>query len=151
MLRNRCKKIENYLVDSAEGAVSEDPAPAQFSLFDDPQFGQIGFNVTGTQRFAVLVAAHDHRHFGRVLLGLCALVPVVAETGQEDAQQGDAADDAAQDGGNVLVVAVVQRVGHRLLGAVRIAAVAREDLVRGLRGTVGRAVELRRVVHGFSR
>ena len=102
--------------------------------------------MTGPQRFAVFVAAHHHRHLGRVLLGFGALVPVVSKTGEEDSQQGDAADDAAQDGGDVFVIAVHQRVDDGLLGAVRVAAVAREDLVRRVGRAVGRAVELRVVV-----
>ena len=142
--------IGSHLVNGSESAVAEDPATPQLGFLDDPQLGQVGFDVAGPQRLAVLVSAHNHRHLGRVLLGFGPLVPVVTEAGQEDAQERDASDDSAHDGGDVLVVAVVQRVGHGLLGAVRIATVAREDLVRCFRRTVGRAVELRRVIRRIS-
>ena len=135
-----------YLVDGAESSVAENAAASQFGLFDDPQLGQIGFDLAGTQRLAVLVAAHDHRHLGRVLLRYGALVPVVAETGEEDAQQADAADDAAHDGRHAVVLAVDQRLQLRLARAVRVAAVVGEDAVRHLRRTAGRTVEGRLVV-----
>jgi len=73
-------------------------------------------------------------------------MPVVTKAGQKDAEQCDAADDSAQDGSDVLIVAVDQVVDQRIFGAVRIASVFREDFVRSVGRTVGRAVEVRVVV-----
>ena len=75
-------------------------------------------------------------------------MPLVAEAGQEDAEQRDTADDAAQDGRDVLVVAVDRRAEDGIAGAVGVAAVVRKDFVRRVGRTVGRAIEVRVVVVG---
>ena len=77
------------LVDGSESSVTEDATSPQLVLLDDVQLGQVGLDVGRLKGLVVSVSGHDHGHLSGVLLGLGALLPVVAGNGQQKADDDD--------------------------------------------------------------